>query len=343
MKNIFKQFVGWDTPSNQSSFKKAVILLTIYYTAGVFIVLAIFNIMVYSLFTNSIKTGDNEKIEKIGQQINGIKIKENTATEMQDNLLNILLVSDVIILILTLFVAYASSKRTLKPLEEAYKKQSRFVADAAHELRTPLSVMKAGGEVILRTDRNKDEYKKYIVESLEEVDRLTTLSNDLLFLASNNKKKVKSSSLVNFGEICKKQIEIMKAYADIKNIKIEDTIQDNLILEGEREDLTRLIINLLKNAVDYNKQGGQIIVSLKKKNNNIILNIADTGIGIKKEDLGQIFERFYKADNSRTQNSSSTGLGLSIVKEIIDEHNGQIEVNSHIDKGTIFIITLPSI
>ncbi|MEI7688634.1 MAG: HAMP domain-containing sensor histidine kinase [Candidatus Nomurabacteria bacterium] len=343
MKNISKQFEGWDTPSEQSNFKKAVILLTIYYTTGVFIVLAIFNLMVYGLFTNSIKTGDNERAEKINQQINGIKIKESSAKEMQDNLLNILLTSDAVILIITLLVAYLSSKRTLKPLEEAYKKQSRFVADAAHELRTPLSVMKAGGEVILRSNRSKDEYTKYIKESLEEVDRLTTLSNDLLFLASNNKKKVKSNTQVNIGEICKKQIEIMRAYANVKNIKIEDNIEDNLILEGEKEDLTRLIINLLKNAVDYNKQGGKIIISLKKKNNKIILSIEDTGIGIKKEDINQIFERFYKADNSRTQNSSSTGLGLSIVKEIIDEHHGLIEVNSQIDKGTTFTVTLSSI
>ena len=135
----------------------------------------------------------------------------------------------------------------------------------------------------------------------------------------------------------------MRVYADIKNIKIEDIIQDNLILEGKKEDLTRLIINLLKNAVDYNKQGGKIIISLKKKSNKIILIVEDTGIGIKKEDIDQIFERFYKADNSRTLNSSSTGLGLSIVKEIIDEHNGQIEVNSQINQGTTFTITLPSI
>ena len=343
MKNTSKQFAGWDTPSNQSSFKKAVILLTIYYTTGVFIVLAIFNLMVYGLFTNSIKTGDNERVERIDQQINGIQIKESSAKEMQDNLLNILLTSDVVILIITLIVAYLSSKRTLKPLEEAYKKQSRFVADAAHELRTPLSVMKAGGEVILRNDRPEDEYKKYIKESLEEVDRLTTLSNDLLFLASNNKKKIKSNLQVNFGELCKKQIEIMRVYADIKNIKIEDIIQDNLILEGEKEDLTRLIINLLKNSVDYNKQGGKIIISLKKKSHKIVLIVEDTGIGIQKEDIDQIFERFYKADNSRTLNSSSTGLGLSIVKEIVDEHNGQIEVNSQINKGTTFTVTLSSI
>jgi signal transduction histidine kinase len=341
MKNISKQFAGWDTPSNQSSFKKAVILLTIYYTTGVFIVLAIFNIMVHGLFINSIRIGDNEKIEKIDRRITSIRRKESIEKEMQDNLLHILLFSDVIILIITLFVAYISSKRTLRPLEEAYKSQSRFVADAAHELRTPLSVMKAGGEVILRNERSKDEYKKYINESLEEVDRLTTLSNDLLFLASNNKKKINTNLKVNFGELCKKQIEIMRVYADTKNVKIKDTIQDNLVTEGKKEDLTRLIINLLKNAIDYNIHEGQIIISLKKKGGKMILSIEDTGIGIKREDISQIFERFYKADNSRTQNSSSTGLGLSIVKDIIKEHNGQIEVNSQINKGTTFIVTLP--
>ncbi|HEY5588964.1 MAG TPA: HAMP domain-containing sensor histidine kinase [Candidatus Paceibacterota bacterium] len=343
MKNIYKQFVEWATLSNQSEFKKAVLLLTTYYTAGVFIVLIIFNIMVYVLFTNSIQNGDNENIEKSSLQYSGNKLEETQIKEIQDNLLNILLISDGIILLITLFVAYLSSKKTLAPIEKSYKKQARFVADAAHELRTPLAVMKAGSEVILRKDRTENEYIKFIKESLDEVERLTVLSNNLLFLASNNQKKNVLTSKVSFSEVCKKQIDIIRAYANLKEVLIEESIDNNLIVLGIKDDLTRLIINLLKNAIDYNKKGGKVIISLKQINNEIILSIKDSGIGIKKEDLSFIFERFYKVDNSRTQNASGAGLGLSIVKEIINEHNGSIKVTSNTGIGTEFIVKLPNI
>lgn len=341
MKNIFKQFGEWATLSNQSEFKKATIKLTAYYMAGVFIVLTIFNLMVYILFTNSISIGDNENKEYTSLERSNHELGESGIKEMQDHLINILLTSDAMILFLTLVVAYASSKRTLYPLEVAYKKQARFVADAAHELRTPLSVMKAGFEVILRSDRKGSEYIKFIKESLEEVERLTTLSNDLLFLAHNDNKKNHLLSPISLGELYKRQVSIMQAYANTKNVSIEDKIEDDSTILGNQDDLTRLFINLLKNAIDYNKEGGKVTISLKKKDDNIILSIEDNGIGIEKKDLDQIFERFYKADNSRTQNSSSTGLGLSIVKEIVDEHEGTIEVDSIPSKGTTFTIILP--
>jgi signal transduction histidine kinase len=339
MKNILKQLEEWATLFHQSKFKKAVILLTIYYTTGVFIVLTIFNLLVYILFTNSLQSKNDEQIES--SFVKNTDIDENKLKEIQNNLAKILLMSDTFILMITLIVAYVSSKRTLAPLEEAYKKQSRFIADAAHELRTPLSVMKTGSEVMLRNDRTIDEYKKYIGESLEEVERLTNLSNDLLFLAHNNKNKINTADKVSLSELFNKQIEIMRSYANTKNVKIKSSITNNTSLLGIKDDLTRLFINLLKNAIDYNKNGGIVEITLNRKNNNVILSVRDNGIGIEKENLTKIFERFYKEDNSRTKNSSSTGLGLSIVKEIVYEHNGTIEVHSNIGEGTNFIVKLP--
>ncbi len=341
MKNIFKQFVGWAIHLSQSEFKKAVILLTVYYTVGVFVVLIIFNLMVYGLFTNSLYLSSVENLEYPSTQT-GEVLEEFKIQEIQDSLANTLLFSDALILILTLIVAFVLSKRTLAPLEEAYKKQKRFIADAAHELRTPLAVMQAGSEVILRSERDVVDYTKFIRESLEEVKRLTMLSNNLLFLARNNSKKNSLFSKVSFSEICKKQIEIMRPYGDTKDVSIKNFIDDDLIVLGNGDDLIRLLVNLLKNAIDYNKTGGSVTVVLTKKDNKIILSIEDTGIGIKNEDLPHIFERFYKADDSRVQNMSGTGLGLAIVKEIVDEHHGLIKVKSTFHKGTIFEVILQS-
>jgi signal transduction histidine kinase len=335
--------VGWVTPSNQSNFKKAVIVLTAYYTIGVFVVLLIFNMMVYFLFTKSFPSNENTNKEHSIIILKENANEEEGIKEIKDNLFNILLTSDAMILVLAFIVAYILSKKTLTPLEESYKKQTRFVADAAHELRTPLAVMKAGSEVILRNKRSESEYIRFINECLEEVERLTTLSNDLLFLAQNNIKKENQMSEVALSELCKKQIEIMQAYSAAKNIKIKDSIKNNLYIFGNKDDLLRLIINLLKNSIDYNIEGGSVNFSLIKKDEKVILEIEDTGLGIKSADITHIFERFYKVDNSRTQNSSGTGLGLSIVKEIVDEHLGLIEVESTINKGTKIRVIFPCI
>lgn len=343
MKNIFKQFVGSGTLLNRNDYSKAVIDLTVKYTVGVLIILTIFNFLVYGLFSNNIESQHDERIEHSLTSEYNEDFGEEWVEELETGLVNILLISDAIILILTFIAGYLLSKRTLAPLEENYKKQSQFIADAAHELRTPLAVMQAGSEVILRTDRNVGEYKLYIEESLEEVKRLTTLSNNLLFLASSNRKKDSLMLKVSLSDICSKQVDAMRAYANAKDISIIDSIEGDIKIIGIKDDLTRLVINLLKNAIDYNIPKGTVTVSLKKATgkNQIELMIEDTGMGIDSKDLPHIFERFYKADSSRQQNSSGTGLGLGIVKGIVNEHKGSIKVNSILGKGSKFVVILP--
>lgn len=341
MKNIFKQFVAWATPSFQSEYKRAVLKITLYNFLGVFVVLLIFNLMVYGLFAQSLDLLEHENGENKIALFEKEELAEDQVIEIENNLVNILLISDLIILIITIFVAYLTSKKTLAPLEESYKKQTRFVADAAHELRTPLSVMKAGFEVTLRKYRTEDNYIKIISDSLDEVKRLTTLSNDLLLLVHDKKRIILNE--INFSDICKNQIEGMTSYAQTKNISINETIDEDLYILGSKDDLIRLVINLLKNAIDYNKNEGMVAISLTQVHHNIILSVKDTGIGIENSDLPHIFERFYKADLSRTENSSGSGLGLSIVEEIVAEHSGSIKVESKIGVGTTFTVTFPSV
>lgn len=346
MKNIFKQFAVWATPTKQSEFKKAIILLTIYYTVGVFVILTIFNIMVYVLFANSIReesieSKEHSALEEDEERETNDWLGEEKIREIEDDLARNLLTSDLAILLITLIVSYFISKRTLSPLEESYKKQKIFVGDVAHELRTPLAVMQAGGEVMLLSDRTIPEYTKFIEETLEEVKRLTTLSNDLLFLVSNNAKTDSLVSRISLGDVCQRQVDLMNAYANVKNVSLEVSIDKSVIVMGKSDDLIRLVVNLLKNAVDYNKNGGSVSVCLQKKHGHAVLKISDTGIGIKKDDLSYIFERFYKADNSRKLNASGTGLGLAIVKEIVNDHQGSIKVDSVIGEGTTFEIILP--
>ncbi len=334
----------WATPSKQSEFRRATLVLTSYYTAGVLVILLIFNIIVYGLFVTNIHTIQEKEFEQYeiyeDEQFEAGELRMLT---LKDDLIFILLISDAIILLITLLLAYFLAKLTLAPVELAYQKHERFVSDAAHELRTPLAVIQAGSQVILRKKRSVDEYINYIQESLDEVKRLTILSNDLLFLARSNQKQIKHQSLVSFSEICTKQIKAMLPYAQTKKIELKNKISENVVIRGNESDLIRLVVNLLKNAIDNNKVNGSVTIALEQRVASIVFTVKDTGIGISKKDLSLIFERFYKADNARTRNSTGTGLGLAIVKEIVDEHFGSISAKSTLNKNTIFRVVFPTV
>lgn len=341
MKNIFKQSGELATASSKSDFTRAVLLLTAYYTVGAFLILAVFNVIVYVLFAGSIRSEEFELSEHYPFEEERGELEEAHIEELQDDLASILLTSDAVIMILTLIVSYTLSRRTLMPLEDAYQKQARFIADAAHELRTPLAAMQAGSEVILRSDRTTGEYTQFLKENLEEVKRLTTLSNDLLFLARHNRPSAGLVSRVHFSELCLKRVNAMEAYANTKGISIKSDIEDGLYVMGAGDDLVRLLDNLLKNAIDYNRPNGSVALLLQKKSGGIRLSVKDTGIGIGKNELPHIFERFYKASASRTQNASGTGLGLAMVKEIVEANSGSVTVQSTLGEGTVFEVLLP--
>jgi signal transduction histidine kinase len=150
-------------------------------------------------------------------------------------------------------------------------------------------------------------------------------------------------TLISLSELVIKQVEAMHSYAETKKVSLDASIEENVSIKGSYDDLVRLVINLLKNAVDYNKEHGNVLIILAKTDHKAVLTIKDTGIGIATHDTSRIFERFYKADNSRTQNASGTGLGLAIVREIVDEHQGSINVSSVLDEGTTFMIEMPCV
>jgi two-component system, OmpR family, sensor histidine kinase CiaH len=249
----------------------------------------------------------------------------------------------VLLSLVTVGVSYVLARKTLAPLQTAYKRQQRFVADAAHELRTPLAVLKAGSELLLQHNRPGIEYKEFMEESLEEIDRLITLSNDLLFLAHNTELKHCVPVPFLISEVCRTQCAHIRPYALKQGITLETQIEEGITLVGNTHDVARLVLNVLKNAVDYNVKGGSVRCTLARAHSSAVLTIEDTGIGIPTKDIPHIFERFYKADTSRTQKASlGSGLGLAIVKEIVDRELGTIVVTSTVGKGTVFTITFPT-
>jgi len=231
-----------------------------------------------------------------------------------------------------------SFNQTLERLESLFTSQQRFLADVSHELRTPLTVIK-GNVDLMRRIKEADE------ESLSSIDheagRLTRLVGGLLMLAQAesgklalNMKPVELDLLLTevFTEMC--ILAGSKVHVHLNDI-------DEVMVNGDRDRLKQVLLNLVANAIQYTPQGGDVFLSMSKIGEQARIIIRDTGPGIPAEDLPHIFDRFYRAEKSRTRSTASGfGLGLSIAHWIVDHHGGQIKVESKEGKGTTFVIWL---
>lgn len=238
---------------------------------------------------------------------------------------------------------YFLAGKTLRPIEKAMAEQKRFVADASHEFRTPLTALKTSMEVALREKKlSATQAKKLIKSNLEDVDSMYFLANKLLSLASyqNNGSNLNFKE-VNLAEIIKTTYKKILPLAKKEGVDINLKIQD-CVIEADKTSLGEMMLIFLDNAVKYTPKGGKVIISTQKDKKLALIKIKDTGIGISKQDIPHIFDRFYRVDQSRSKNEvPGFGLGLSLAKKIIEIHKGSVDVVSKVGKGTTFIVKLP--
>jgi signal transduction histidine kinase len=229
---------------------------------------------------------------------------------------------------------------TFDRLGAALEEQKRFTADAAHELRTPVSVVLTQTQTALNRERTTAEYRDTVESCQRAAQRMRRLIESLLELArlDAGQEEMKRERLkLNLAVLdCAKLVQPL---ADERRIKIVCDVPQPLECVGDGERIAQVITNLLTNAVNYNKENGEVRITGESKNGTAIVKVRDTGPGIAPEDLPHIFKRFYRAEKSRT--AGRTGLGLSISKAIIDAHGGTLEVESEVGKGTTFTIRLP--
>lgn len=230
---------------------------------------------------------------------------------------------------------------TLERLEHLFVSQQRFLADVSHELRTPLTVVKGNVDLMRKMGCADDES----LASIEnEADRLTRLvSNLLLETQAETGKLPLQFGIFELDTLFLEVFKKMKVFAHGR-VQIIVTEIDQIQIKGDRDRLEQVLINIISNAINYTAQGGKVFLSLAKTGDSARIIIRDTGIGISKEDLPHIFERFYRAEKSRSRKiTGGFGLGLSISNWIVSHHNGHIEVDSSEGKGTSFAIYLPLI
>jgi len=346
-------------------FQSARLKLTLWYLVILMVVSFIFSFVVYSSLNAELDRNarreqqkvvaeqlkialpkplpDPEKLPKelVDPPLNN-EIKQNLINSRNSLILQ-LLFANIIVLGLSASAGYFLAGKTLKPVEEMVEEQKQFISDASHEFRTPLATLKTALEVTLKMGPVPyDRIKSLLESNLEDVNNLEALTNGLLVIEKYSRGMDKNHYVaVQMDSLMKDCVRRITPKAELNKIKI--SLKANPVkIMGDKQELQEMINNFLDNAIKYNKPKGKVEVKLSNQNRNAVLQIKDTGIGMSGSDIPHIFERFYRADNSRSRNGTGGyGLGLHIASHIVKQHNGTITVDSALNKGSTFIIQVP--
>ena len=249
-----------------------------------------------------------------------------------------------LVLLLASFGGYILARKSLEPIASMVNEQQRFIADASHELRTPLAVLRGETEVALGKTRTVEEYQESLTLIQEEAERLSRIVEDLFILA---RQPIQSPTAlikepVSLTEVVKDCARAAQVLATRKGVRIKlENDSTPIALNADEELIKRMILNLLDNAVKYTPEGGEISLALEKHNGSAEIVVRDTGIGLSQTDQQRVFDRFYRVDKARSRALGGAGLGLSIVRSIVEAHGGNITIDSTPRHGSSFTVSLP--
>lgn len=247
------------------------------------------------------------------------------------------------IIITVLIFTFIIIRVALTPTRRALESQKQFIGNVAHELRTPLSVSKTNIEVELLSPNIDDVLRKSLLDTVAELDRMSEIINNLLTLSSSVRPERMEFRNVDLGEIADTAIQKLRELANPKHLEIETRMSERRIVLGNATALEQVIMNLLKNSIQYTPRYGHILVTVEPVYPDFMeITVRDSGKGIARKDLFRIFEPYYRADLARTRADGGSGLGLTIVSELVKLHNGKITVRSTEGRGTTITILLPA-
>jgi len=329
-------------------FEYARIKLTVSYIVIIMLVSFAFSLAIYRGVTTEFKRGYG-RIERSLNKDNlpGNLLEQRRRFILEDTrvleraVIVQLMYANGIIFVLSALTSYYMAGKSLRPIKLAMEEQRRFIADASHELRTPITALKTSLQVGMR-DKGINKRSKQVLDSgLEDVNRLQALSDDLLTLSKYHEGILGKQTKFDTSKVIKGVIRKMKPLINEKELTINLSL-DKQAMFTDRDSIEQLITILLDNAIKYSKKNGEINIQTNETKNGHVVRIQDNGIGISKKDLPHIFDRFYQASNSRTKSGKNGhGLGLSLAKKIVELHSGTISVKSKINKGSTFTVKLP--
>jgi signal transduction histidine kinase len=333
-------------------FASATLKLTTSYLLILMAISILFSFLIYELSTNEISS----RLERLQIRLEGSKqvitlpgpltlndIRLNQTKEAQASIFFGLLYINLGVLACGGLGSFLLARRTLQPIERAHEAQSRFSSDASHELKTPLAVMKSEIQVTLKDkSASKDELRELLRSNLEEVDKLSDLATSLLELARLDYDYKFKRVNVDIGRLISQQV---KSLGSEKKRVVVTAPGRPIFVDGNPVMLGDLLRILLDNALKYSPAGSEVTISVGSNGRTCKVFVTNQGEGINKRDLPHIFERFYRADQSRTaaDEEKSYGLGLSLAKKIVDLHEGEISVSTTPRELTLFTVALPQV
>src|SRR3989338_5875158 len=294
--------------------------------------------LLYHDISEAIVQGIRESIASGTTQTLGPAIVAEIANIRTQNLITIISV----IVLTTMLFGYVIARITLTPARNALAAQKQFIGNIAHELRTPLSVIKTNTEVALLDEHVTADMRNTLNSNVEELDRISEIINNLLSLSALVRPERIEFTAVDLSSVATDVVQRFSHYAKRGEHQVTLRKSPDTLVLGNETALQQIVGNLLKNAIAYTPRGGHIRITVEPApNHHVELIVQDSGIGIARKDLFRIFEPFYRADPSRARGAGGSGLGLAIVSELIKMHQGRITIKSAIGRGTTVSVLFP--
>ncbi len=321
----------------QDDFFKVRVKLTLLYSITASVIIAGYSLILYEILLSDFTDSIRERAFDLNPRIAEL-ITQRTADILQGRIMII----DVVILSCIVVLSFFLTKKTLNPIRANVQKQKRFVADASHEMRTPIAVMISGLEVSLRNKNlNLEDARQTLVETLHELKDFSKLSTHLLDISRYDAGIQVEMAHLDVTDIMDSVVQKMALLAAEKKIELISSVEHGGVMIGNQIELHRVFFNLIHNAIKYTESGGaiHIVGSRRQKNKKYLFTITDTGIGMERDVVEKIFDPFFQNDTSRS--SGGAGLGLTLAKRIVENHKGSIQIQSELGKGTIFTVSFP--
>lgn len=321
-------------------FRSATQKLTVWYATIIVVISVLFSVVIYSIASSEVgsRIGSIQKPLYFDDRVRFEVIRNAQVREAESNLVISLVFTNICIWAAGGVGSYYLARRTLRPIQIAHEAQSRFTSDASHELRTPLASMKTELEVALRDPKlTKEEMHELLESNLEEVDKLTSLSQTLLQLSRLDHEHI-TRERVALDTTTKSVIDRFNKI----NKRITLTKSGKLYVKANQSNVEQLLTILIDNALKYSPANSTVHVAIIKRKHMAGFAVTNEGDGIPADKLPHIFDRFYRADTSRTSGQrSGFGLGLSLAKKIVELHDGELTVTSAVSQETTFRVLLP--
>ena len=269
--------------------------------------------------------------------VNVMLIENEEAISHSRKIIETSVIISAIALVIIYLIAKKISKFIVKPVQDAFEKQKQFISDASHELKTPLAVIEANADV-LEEENGKNKWLDYIQNEIQSMDKLI---NELLLLTKiEDAPNIQEKKIFNVSKEVEMNVLLFESMAYEKNVKLNSKIENDVMMNGNKEDIKHILSTLIDNAIKHTESWDDVIVELIKEKNEIDISVKNKGKEIPEEEREKIFERFYRVDKSRNRNEKRYGLGLSIAKSTVQKYNGDIKV-LYRDGFTIFKVNLP--